>query len=229
MNALILVMHDMEKPFSICCDACGQGLGCVLMQECHVVAYAPRQLRKHEAHYPTHDLELAVVVHALKIWRHYLMRKRCELYMDHKSLKYIFTQSNLSLSQRRWLELIKDHVLGINYHPGKAKVVVNALSRRSHVSQLVVDCMPFELCEEFDKLNLRIVVNTEAMEMEVGSSLLQEIWRGQLEDEKVQEIKRNIKEEKLSGFSDDDGGMLWYKGRIYVPNINELKDKIVTS
>jgi hypothetical protein len=127
------------------------------------------------------------------------------------------------------LELIKDHVLGINYHPGKAKVVVNALSRRSHVSQLVVDCMPFELCEEFDKLNLRIVVNTEAMEMEVGSSLLQEIWRGQLEDEKVQEIKRNIKEEKLSGFSDDDGGMLWYKGRIYVPNINELKDKIVTS
>jgi hypothetical protein len=140
------------------------------------------------------------------------MRKRCELYTDHKSLKYIFTQSNLNLRERRWLELIKDYDLGINYHPGKANVVVNALSRRSHVSQLVVNSMPFVLCEEFEKLNLRIVVNTEAMEMEVGSSLLQEIRRGQLEDEKVQEINRNIKEEKSSGFSEDDEGMLWYKG-----------------
>jgi hypothetical protein len=134
-------------------------------------------LRKHEAHYLTHDLELAAVVHALKIWRHYLMGKSCELYMDHKRLKYIFTQSNLNLRQRRWLELIKDYDLGINYHLGKANVVANTLSQRSHVSQLVVNSMPFELCEEFDKLNLRIVANTEAMEMEVGSSLLQEIWR----------------------------------------------------
>jgi hypothetical protein len=77
------------------------------------------------------------------------------------------------------LELIKDYDLAINYHPGKANVVADALSRRSHVSQLVVNSMPFELCEEFDKLNLRIIVNTEAMEMEVGSCLLQEIRRGQ--------------------------------------------------
>jgi hypothetical protein len=75
---------------------------------------------------------------------------RCELYMDHKSLKYIFTQSNLNLRQRRCLELIKDYDLGINYHPEKANVVADALSRRSHVCQLVVDSMPFELCEEFD-------------------------------------------------------------------------------
>jgi hypothetical protein len=125
--------------------------------------------------YPTHDLELADVVHALKIWRHYLIGKRCELYTDHKSLKYIFTQSNLNLRQRRWLELIKNYDLGINYHPGKANVVDDALRRRSHVSQLVVDNMSFELCEEFDKLNLRIVANTKAIKMEVGSSLLQEI------------------------------------------------------
>jgi hypothetical protein len=129
-------------------------------------------------HYLTHDLELAVVVHALKIWRHYLKGKRCELYTDHKSLKYIFTQSNLNLRQRRWLELIKDYDLGINYHPKKANVVADALSRMSHVSQLVVDSMPFELCEEFDKFNLRIITNTEAMEMEVGSSLFQDIQRG---------------------------------------------------
>jgi hypothetical protein len=123
--------------------------------------------------YPTHDLELAAVVHDLKIWRHYLMGKRCELYTDHNSLEYIFTQSNLNLRQRRWLQLIIDYDLGINYHPGKANVVADALSRRSHVSQLVVDRMPFELCEEFDKLNLRIVANTKATKMEVGSNVLQ--------------------------------------------------------
>jgi hypothetical protein len=142
-------------------------------------------------------------------------------------LKYIFTQSNLNLRQRRWLELIKDYDLGINYHPGKANVVADALSQRSHVSQLVMDSMPFELCEEFDKLNLRIIANTEAMEMEVDSSLLQETRIGQLEDEKVQEIKRNIKEEKSPGFSKNDEGVLWYKERICVPNFKELKDTIL--
>jgi hypothetical protein len=86
--------------------------------------------------------------------------------------------------------------------------------------------MPFELCEEFDKFNLRIVANIKAMEMEVGSSLLQEIRRGQLEDEKIQEINRNIKEEKSPGFLEDDECVLWYKGRICVPNVKELKDKI---
>jgi hypothetical protein len=91
MTTLILVMLDMEKSFSIYCDVSGQGLWCVHMQDGHVVAYALRQLRKHEVNYPTHDLELATVVHAVKIWRHYLMEKRCELYTDHKSLKYIFT------------------------------------------------------------------------------------------------------------------------------------------
>jgi hypothetical protein len=133
------------------------------MQDGRVVAYTSRQLRKHELNYPTHDMELAVVVHALKIWSHYLMGKRCELYTDHKNLMYIFTQSNLNVRQRRWLELIKDYDLGINYHPGEANVVVDALSHRSPVSQLVVDSMPFELCEESNKLNLRIVANMKAI------------------------------------------------------------------
>jgi hypothetical protein len=152
------------------------------------------------------------------------MGKRCELYTDYKSLKYIFTQLNLNLRQRRWLELIKDCDHGINDHPGKAHVVADALSQRSYVSQLVVDSIPFELCEELGKLNLRIVANTEAMELEVGSSLLQEIRRGQLEDEKVQEIKCNIMEEKSPS---EDDGVLWYKGRICVPNIKELKHKLL--
>jgi hypothetical protein len=164
------------------------------------------------------------MVHALKIWRHYIMGKRCELYTDHKSLKYVFTQLNLNLRQRRWLELLKDYDLGFNYHPGKANMVADALSRRPHVSQLVVDSVLFELCEEFNKLNLKIVANMEATEMEVGSNLLQEIWKGQVEDEKIQEIKRNIKEEKSPSFLEDKVGVLWHMGRICVPNVKELKD-----
>jgi hypothetical protein len=92
-------MPGMEKPFLIFCDASGQGLGCVLMQDGPVVAYASRQLRKCEEHYPTPDLELAIVVCALKIWRCYLIEKRCELYMYHKSLNYIFTRPNLRFRQ----------------------------------------------------------------------------------------------------------------------------------
>ena len=82
--------------------------------------------------YPTHDLELAVVVHALKIWRHYLLGNKVHIFIYHKSLKYIFTQSKLNMRQRRWLELIKDYNLEVHYHPGKANVVANALSRKSY-------------------------------------------------------------------------------------------------
>jgi hypothetical protein len=92
-------MPSMEKLFSIFCDASGQGLGCVIMQDGPVVAYASCQLRKHEEHYPTPDLELAVVVHTLKIGRCYLTERRCELYTEHTSLKYIFTQLDLSFRQ----------------------------------------------------------------------------------------------------------------------------------
>jgi hypothetical protein len=98
-SAPVLILPDITK-FNIYCDASRQGLGCVLMQDGQVVSYASRQLRKHEENYPTHDLELATVVHAIKIWRHYLIGHRCEIYSDHKSLKYIFTQTDLNLRQR---------------------------------------------------------------------------------------------------------------------------------
>jgi hypothetical protein len=118
-TAPVLVMLDLQKGFDIYCDASRQSLGCVLMQEGHVIAYASRQLRKHEPNYPTHDLELAAVVHVLKIWRHYIMGTKCHIYTDHKSLKYIFTQMDLNLRQCRWLELIKDYDLDIQYHLGR--------------------------------------------------------------------------------------------------------------
>jgi hypothetical protein len=122
-------------------------------------------------------------------------------------------------------ELIKDYDLRINYHPRKANMVAATLSQRSHANYLVVKSIPSELCDEFAKL--KIVANTEVMEMEVGYSLLQKIQKGQLEDEKIQEIKHNIKEEKFPGFLEDDHSVLWYKERICVPNVKELKDNIL--
>jgi hypothetical protein len=146
MSPLALVMSDLLKGFDIYCDACGQGLGCVLMQG-HVIAYASRQLQKHELNYPTHDLELVVVVHALKIWRQYIMGTKCQVYTDHKSLKYIFTQKDLNLRQRYWLELIKDYDLEIYYHPGKANLVADALSQKEHVQAAIVAQLPDKLVE----------------------------------------------------------------------------------
>jgi hypothetical protein len=110
-SAPVLTQPDMSKPFEVFCDASGTGLGCVLMQENRVIAYASWAFRPHEKNYPTHDLDLAAAVHALKLWRHYLMGNHCNTYTDHKSLKYIFTQSDLNMRQRRWLELIKDYDL----------------------------------------------------------------------------------------------------------------------
>jgi ribonuclease HI len=173
-SAPMLILPDLIKKFAIYCDTSCRGLGCVLMQEGQVVCYASRQLRKHEGNYPTHDLELAAVVHALKIWRHYLIGHRCEIYSDHKSLKYIFTQDNLNLRQRRWLELIKDYDLRINYHPGKANVVASALSRKKYCNATFTRTMQPELRREIKHLNLGMV-NESKVRMEVEPTLEAEI------------------------------------------------------
>jgi hypothetical protein len=152
-SSSVLILPDLTKKFDIYCDASRQGLGCVLMQEGQVVCYASRQLRKHEENYPTHDLKLATMVHALKIWRHYLIGHRCEIYSDHKSLKYIFTQNDLNLRQRRWLELIKDYDLGNSYHPVKANVVADALSRKKYYNAtLPEECQ--QSCEEKSNISI---------------------------------------------------------------------------
>jgi hypothetical protein len=117
------------------------------MQEGRVIAYASRALRPHEINYPTHDLELAAIVHALKIWRHYLMGNRCNIFTDHKSLKYIFTQSELNMRQKRCLELIKDYDLEVHYPPGKANVVADALSRKVYRNHLELESVSDPLCE----------------------------------------------------------------------------------
>jgi hypothetical protein len=164
-------------------------------------------------------LELAEVVHALKIWRHYIIGKRFEVYSDHKRLKYIFTQPDLNLRQRRWLELIKDYDLGINYHPDKANIIADALSRRSHVNMLATRELLPEFCKEFERLNLGWVSSTKVVTMEVDSTLEQDILKGQLEDGKIQEIMEQIKEDKVPGFSVDEQGTLRYKKRLCVPEV----------
>ncbi|KAK9156873.1 hypothetical protein Scep_003447 [Stephania cephalantha] len=128
---LVLILQRGGKGFMVYTDASRMGLGCVLMQEKGTVAYASRQLKIHEKNYPTHDLELAAVVFALKIWRHHLYGEKFTLYTDHKSLKYLFTQKELNMRQyARWLEFLKDYDFSTEYHPGKANVVADDTSSR---------------------------------------------------------------------------------------------------
>ncbi|KAL4280562.1 hypothetical protein GQ457_03G018250 [Hibiscus cannabinus] len=126
-HAHVLVQPELGKEFTVYSDASQSGLGCVLMQGDNVVAYASRQLKPHELNYPTHDLELVAIVFAPKIWRHYLYGEKCHMFTDHKSLKYLLTQKDLNLRQRRWMDLLKDYDLLIDYHPRKANVVADAL------------------------------------------------------------------------------------------------------
>ncbi|KAL8104850.1 hypothetical protein AgCh_028861 [Apium graveolens] len=138
VTAPVLALPNETGNFVIYSDASLKGLGCVLMQHDEVIAYASRQLKPHEQKYPVHDLKLAAIVFALKLWRHYLYGEKCDIYTDQKSLKYIFTQKDLNMRQRRWLELIKDYNCSINYHPGKANVVVDALSRKERLNMVKI-------------------------------------------------------------------------------------------
>jgi hypothetical protein len=169
--------------------------------------YASHQLRKREENYHTHDLELAGVVHALMIWRYYLIGHRCEIYGDHKSLKYIFTQINMNLRHHIWLELINDCDVRIYYHPGKPNVVVDALSCRKYRNTTFVRRMRPELCQEIRYLNLAMV-NEIAMAVEMEPMLEEEIRKAQMEDEKLREIRQLIKENMTNDFTEDGNRFL---------------------
>ena len=134
VKAPVLMQPTSGKEYTLYSDVSGIGLGCVLMQDGKVVAYASRQLKPHEQNHPTHDLELVAVVFSLKIWRHYLYGEKCIIYTNHKSIKYLLTRKELNLRQRRWLELFKDYECIIDYHLGKANVVADALSRKAMVA-----------------------------------------------------------------------------------------------
>jgi hypothetical protein len=228
-TAPVLAQPDNTKSFEVYCDASGTGLGCVLMQDNRVIAYASRALRPHEQNYPTHDLELAAVVHALKIWRHYLMGAHCNIYTDHKSLKYIFTQADHNMRQRRWLELIKDYDLEVHYHPGKANVVADALSRKAQCNCGIMDSKIATLCDELCKLNIEVIPSGTLSYISVEPMLHEQIVMAQIGDKGVQVIKEMIerKVDKYKCFCQDSKGILWFGDRLVVPKNPELRKKIL--
>ncbi|KAL0544900.1 hypothetical protein IC582_020030 [Cucumis melo] len=159
------------------------------MQDGNVIGYASRQLKKHECNYPTHDLELAAVVLALKILRHYLFREKCHIFTDHKSMKYIFDLKELNLRQRQWLELIKDYDCTIKYHPGKGNVVAYALSRKSRLPKSALCGIRVALWSELRVSKAVVTIEDSGSllaQFQVRSSLVVEIVRRQSEDNNLQ-------------------------------------------
>ncbi|GKE69928.1 putative reverse transcriptase domain-containing protein [Tanacetum coccineum] len=137
-SAPILALLEGTKDFVVYCDASLKGYRVVLMQREMVITYASRQFKVHEENYATHDLELGAVVFALRLWRHYLYGTKCMVFTDYKSLQYILNQKELNLRQRRWIELLSDYDCEIGYHPGKANVMADALSRKERNKPLRV-------------------------------------------------------------------------------------------
>ena len=230
VTAPVLTIPLGTEGFVIYSDASHKGLGCVLMQHGKVVAYASRQLKDYERNYPTHDLELAAVVFALKIWRHYLYGEHCEIYTDHKSLKYFFTQKELNMRQRRWLELLKDYDCNINYHPGKANVVADALSRKSSSGTLRSMYTPQKfVLLDMEKLGVEMVMDVQARlnSLVLGPTILDQIKAAQSEDLNLQKIKADILEGKQPDFVNSGDESLRFKGRLCVPAKKELRDLIL--
>ena len=212
----MLTQPTYGKEYVIFSDASLNGLGCVLMQEGKVVAYASRQLKPHEKNYPTHDLELAAIVFALKIWRHYLYGEMCFIYTDHKSLKYLPSQRELNLRQRRWMELIKDYDCVIDYHPGKANVVADALSRKT--------------VQTLRALNAHLSLSddgTIVVKLIARPNLLNRVLEAQKKDEKISAIMKQIGDGKETEFEVKGDRSLYYKDMVCVPNYCELKKAIL--
>nr|GEZ34169.1 putative reverse transcriptase domain-containing protein [Tanacetum cinerariifolium] len=201
-----------SKDFMVYCDASHRGLGVVLMQRQKVIAYASRQLKIHEKNYTTHDLELGPVVFALKIWTHYLYGTKCTVFTDHKSLQHILDQKELNMRQRLWLKLLSDYDCNIRYHPGKANVVADALSRKERIEQLWV----------------------RALVMTIGLDLPKQILEAQIEALKPENLKnedvgsmirKDIPKEKLEPHAD---GTLYLNGRSWLPCYGDLRYMIIS-
>ncbi|KAH0689166.1 hypothetical protein KY289_016524 [Solanum tuberosum] len=214
-TTLVLTLPEGSDGYVIYCDASRVGLGCALMQRGKVIAYASRQLKVHEKNYLTHDLELVAVVFALNIWRHYFYGVHVDVYTDHKSLQSVFTQKELNLPQRRWLEFLKDYDISVHYHPGKANVVADALRRLSMGSVEHIEEERKELAKDVHRLArlgvclMSISDGGVTVQNGVESSLVVEVKEKQDSDPILLELKG--------------------AGRLCVPNVGELRQHILAS
>jgi hypothetical protein len=218
----VLAQPDITKSIDMYCDTSGAGLCYVLMQEGHVIAYSSRQLCPREEHYPTHDLELAAVVHALRTWRNYLFGNVVHIFTDHKSLKYFFTQDDLNMWQRRWLELINDYDLEIHYHPDKANVAADALSYKVHCNHLPVVGISGK------ESTIRILPIMAQYNVTLTPVLRGEIIATQSIDTRVTHIKRRLTEgdPKVNYFCVDEEDTLWFKDHLVVLKNHGMCKKI---
>ncbi|GJU11175.1 retrotransposon protein, putative, ty3-gypsy subclass [Tanacetum coccineum] len=205
---LLGIIEDLWKSgYQVYCDASKKGLGCALMQHGKVIAYASRRLKPYEVNYSTHDLELATVVFTLKIWRHYLYGETCDIFTDHKSLKYIFTQKELNMRQRRWLELLKDYDANIQYHPGKANMVADALSRKNSRIMACLKVQP-KIIKDLELLEVELVVRGSEgyiASLKIKPNLILQIKETQKADEAV------LTEAHSSPFSIHPGSTKMYR------------------
>nr|GEY83931.1 putative reverse transcriptase domain-containing protein [Tanacetum cinerariifolium] len=210
-SAIILALPEGSKDFVVYYDASHKGLVAVLMQREKVISYASRQLKVHERNYTTHDLKLGSVVFALKLWRHYLYRTRCTVFTDHKSLQHILDQKDLNMRQRRWLELLSDYDCDIRYHPGKANVMADALSRKER----------------------DVPLRVRALVMNISLDLPKQILAAQIEALKPENLKKkdvsgmirtDIPKERLEPRAD---GTLCLNGRSWLPCYGDLRSVIM--
>ncbi|VVA36048.1 PREDICTED: reverse mRNAase, partial [Prunus dulcis] len=230
-TAPVLALPDNAGNFVIYSDASLQGLGCVLMQHDRVIAYASRQLKKHEQNYPVHDLELAAVVFALKIWRHYLYGETCQIFTDHKSLKYFFTQRELNMRQRRWLELIKDYDCTIEYHPGRANVVADALSRKTTGSLTHLRTAYLPLLVELRKDGVELEMTQQGgllASLHVRPILVERIIVAQLEDPTLCRIRGEVENGSRKDYAIRGDGALKPSGLMQPLPIPEWKWERIT-
>ena len=227
-TAPILVVPDRGQGYIVYCDASRAGLGCVLMQSGRVIAYGSRQLKNHEQNYPTHDMELAAIVFALKIWRHYLYGEQFEVYSDHKSLKYIFTQQDLNMRQHRWMEFLEDYDFTLHYHPGKANVVADALSRKSREVLASIASREWQMLETVGQFGLQYSEHAQGGNLVAMPSLLGRVIEAQGQNAELVSIKDRVQ----SGTGDEGWTMhsdcsLRYRGRVVVPQLTDLREEIL--
>ncbi|GAV75262.1 hypothetical protein CFOL_v3_18741, partial [Cephalotus follicularis] len=224
ISAPVLALPEGNEGFTVYTDASGKGLGCVLMQHGRVIAYASRKLKPYEENYPVHDLELAAIVFALQKWRHYLYGAQFEIFTDHKSLKYLFSQKELNMRQRRWVEFFNDYNCSIQYHPGKANVVADALSRKAMIAGAMVS--QWNLLEEFPKWNPFMVSRGVIVaSMRAQPELLECIMTAQYSDVELWNIRENLDAD--SEFSVHSDGILRFRGRICIPDDESIKNELL--